>query len=159
MGLSFKEIYDRLKGKFPQGVVEIAEGPGDPCVVVTGESLLEICQHLKDDSELQFDYLACQSGHDDTANLWSIYHLYSVPKNQRAVVKVRLPRDGSAAVPSVCSIWPGANWHERETYDMYGIRFEGHPDHRRILLPEDWPGFPLLKDYDFPDHYQGIPLK
>jgi NADH-quinone oxidoreductase subunit C len=157
MGLATKDVYARLKEKFAG--VEVVECPGEPYVVVDGAQLLEVCRFLKETPELSFDYLACQSGADDTVNFWSIYHLYSVAKNHRAVLKVKLPRDDSASVASVCAIWPAANWHERETFDMYGIRFEGHPDHRRILLPEDWPGYPLRKDYDFPDHYQGIPLK
>lgn len=159
MGLSFLEVYARLKEKFPQAVEEIVESPGDPFVVVKADALLDIGRHLKEAPELAFDYLACQCGTDDRTNFWSVYHLLSLAKGHRAVVKVRLPREDGVSVPSVVSIWPGADWHERETYDMYGIRFEGHPDLRRILLPEDWPGYPLRKDYDFPDHYQGIPLK
>jgi NADH-quinone oxidoreductase subunit C len=72
--------------------------------------------------------------------------------------KLRVDRQNPVA-PSVTSIWKGADWHERETYDLVGIRFEGHPDLRRILLPEDWAGHPLRKDYEYPDEYQGIPLK
>ncbi len=157
MGLSFKDVYARVEERFP--AAEIVESPGEPWVVVPKEQLVEISTWLKETPELSFDYLACQAGVDDTANFWSVYHLYSVPKNHKAVVKVKLPREDAPTCPSVCSVWAGANWHERETYDMYGIVYEGHPDHRRILLPEDWPGHPMRKDYDFPDHYQGIPLK
>ena len=86
MGLSFQEIYGRLKEKFPEGVVSVVEGPGDPYAVVEAGALVEICRHLKETPELQFDYLSCQSGADDLANLWSIYHLYSIPRNHRATL-------------------------------------------------------------------------
>jgi NADH-quinone oxidoreductase subunit C len=125
---------------------------------VKAESLLAIATWLKTDSELQFDLLSCVCGTDDRKNLWSVYHLYSVPKNHKAVIKVQLDRE-TPSVPSLVPIWKAADWHERETYDMYGIVYTDHPDLRRILLPEDWPGYPMRKDYEFPDEYQGIPLK
>lgn len=156
MGLPPKEVLARLKERFP--AVEVVEPAGDAYAVVPRETLLEACRWLKDAPELQFDYLACMGGVDDEKDFWCVYHLYSIPRNHRAVLKVKLDRE-SPSVPSVCPVWPGADWHEREAYDMYGFAFEGHPDLRRILLPEDWPGYPLRKDYDFPDHYQGIPLK
>jgi NADH-quinone oxidoreductase subunit C len=156
MPLAPKDVLDRIKAQFP--AVEIVESPGDSFAVVPREKFLEVARWLKDAAELEFDYCACVSGVDDTKDFWSVYHLYSVKRNHRAVLKVKLDRE-TPTVDSVCSVWPGANWHERESYDMYGIVYEGHPDLRRILLPEDWPGYPLRKDYDFPDHYQGIPLK
>src|SRR5690606_10281297 len=89
-----------------------------------------------------------------------IYHLYSIPYNHHFTIKVALERDlvnsNPPNLPSVTSIWKGANWQEREIFDMYGIVFEGHPDLRRILLPEDWEGFPLRKDYKTQDYYHGI---
>ncbi len=156
MGLAPKEILDRIKARFAD--VEIVDTPGDPYAVVPRERLLEVGAWLKGTPELEFDYPACVGGADDLANLWVIYHLYSVKRSHRVVLKVKLDR-ASPSVASVCGLWAGANWHEREAYDMYGIVFEDHPDLRRILLPEDWPGYPMRKDYDFPDHYQGIPLK
>jgi len=74
------------------------------------------------------------------------------------VLKVQLDRENPSVI-SLVSLWKAADWHERETYDMYGIVYQDHPDLRRILLPEDWPGYPMRKDYEFPDEYQGIPLK
>jgi NADH-quinone oxidoreductase subunit C len=158
MSLTFKQVYEKIKEKFPDGVVSIIECPGDPYCVVKAESLLAIATWLKTDSELQFDLLSCVCGTDDRKNLWSVYHLYSVPKNHKAVIKVQLDRE-TPSVPSLVPIWKAADWHERETYDMYGIVYTDHPDLRRILLPEDWPGYPMRKDYEFPDEYQGIPLK
>lgn len=158
MGLTHSEIYDRLKKKFPGVKIETPDVHGEPFAIVPAERLVEICRFLRDDSDLQFNYPACQSGTDDETNLWSVYHLTSIPRNHKAVLKVKLDRQ-NPSVPSTVGVWPGMNWHERETYDMYGIRFEDHPDLRRILLPEDWVGHPLRKDYRFPDEYQGIPLK
>ncbi|MBI2930385.1 MAG: NADH-quinone oxidoreductase subunit C [Planctomycetes bacterium] len=156
MGLSSKDILARVKAQYPD--VEVVEAPGDAFALVPQEKLTDVARWLRDTPELRFDFPTCVSGVDDKQSFWVVYHLYSVRHNHRAVLKVKLGRE-EPHVSSVCSIWPGADWHERETYDMYGIVFDGHPDLRRILLPEDWPGYPLRKDYDFPDHYQGIPLK
>jgi|SRR5688572_1271233 NADH-quinone oxidoreductase subunit C len=158
MGLSFKEIVDRLRSRFPSAVQETVEPNGDPFAVVDGAQLVELCRFLKDTPELDFDYLASLGGTDDLQNLWTVLHLYSIRRNHRLVLKVKHDRT-DPKVDSLCGVWATANWHERESYDLYGIRYEGHPDLRRILLPEDWPGYPMRKDYDFPEHYQGIPLK
>ena len=94
-----------------------------------------------------------------------IYHLCSLRHKHRLVLKVRLPRwqDGTEGrlpeVPSVAGVWSTANWHEREVFDLCGVRFTGHPDLRRILCPEDWAGHPLRKDYRVPDEYHGIRVK
>lgn len=154
--MEMKEIYARLSAKVPG--TEVVDAPGDPFATIPPAAVVEACRFLRDDPDLRFDYCACVTGVDDTKDFWVVYHLYSIPKNHRAVLKVRLDRK-EPVVASVVGVWKGADWHERETYDLYGIKFEGHPDLRRILLPEDWPGYPLRKDYEFPDEYQGIPLK
>ncbi len=158
MGLSAKDVYERLKAGVPGAVLEVVEGPGDAFAVVDPARWAEAAGFLKTTADLDFDYLACLGGTDDLANFWVVVHLYSIRRNHRAVLKAKLDRT-APAIASLCGTWAGADWHEREAYDMYGIVFDGHPDLRRILLPEDWPGYPLRKDYDFPDHYQGIPLK
>ena len=158
MSLALAQVYERIKAQFPDGVVSVVECPGDSYCVLKKEALLPVCGWLKSDPEMHFDLLTCVTGTDDTKDLWVVYHLYSIPKNQKAVLKVNVGRE-EPSVESVTGLWKTADWHERETYDMYGIRFENHPDLRRILLPEDWPGYPLRKDYEFPDEYQGIPLK
>ena len=84
-----------------------------------------------------------------------IYHLYSITKNLHFVIKVVLDRE-TPSVPSITSIWGTANWHERETFDLFGIHFEGHPDLRRILLPANWEGFPLRKDYTTQEYFHGV---
>lgn len=125
---------------------------------VPAASIVEICKLLKDDAECRYDMLVCLSGVDyskDDARLAVIYHLLSVEKNRRAQIRVWLPKS-DPVIDTVESVWPAANWHERETYDLVGIVFRNHSDLRRILCPEDWPGFPLRKDYEFPKEYHGI---
>lgn len=158
MALAPKEIYEKIRERFPDGIEEVVDCPGDPYCIVKREAYLDICRWLRDDEALRFNLLSCLSGTDDGTDFWVVLHLTSIPKNHTAVLKVRVAREGGSC-PSVAEIWKTADWHERETYDMYGMKFDGHPDLRRILLPEDWPGFPLRKDYEFPDEYQGIPLK
>lgn len=114
-----------------------------------------------------FDYLQCQGGYDEGpgARLVSFYHLVKLgagadpcpapdSKPQEVRVKVFLARDGDLTIPSLYRLFRGADWQERETYDMYGIVFEGHPHPKRLLMPEDWKGFPLRKDYVQPDFYE-----
>jgi len=87
-----------------------------------------------------------------------LYHLYSIPYNHNIVMKVETDR-GNPIVDTVSSVWRTADWHEREAYDMFGIKFNNHPDLRRILLPADWEGFPLRKDYQEQEYYHGIKVK
>lgn len=153
------EIHERIRAKFPDGVVQIvSDRAGDPFAIVRADALPDIARFLRDDPDLAFDYPTLVSGVDDGTDLWAVYHLYSIPKNHMVVLKVRCDRN-DARVPSLVSVWKGVDWHERETYDMLGIVFEGHPDLRRILLPEDWEGHPLRKDYVFPEQHWGIPLR
>jgi NADH-quinone oxidoreductase subunit C len=158
MALTLKQVYEKLRERHPEAGASIVEAAGDAYCVVKAEALPAVARWLKGDPEMQFDLLSSVSGADDGRNLWSVYHLYSVSRNQRAVIKVQLDRS-APSVPSLVPVWKAADWHEREAYDMYGIVYADHPDLRRILLPEDWPGHPLRKDYEFPDEYQGIPLK
>lgn len=159
MGLGYKEIYERIKAKFPEAVVEVVDVAADPYVVIRRDQAPTVFEWLKSDPEMTFDYLSCVSAYDDLKTIWIAYHLYSIRQNQNAVIKVSAEGREDPWVYSVCRVWPTANWHEREAYDLYGVRFEGHPDLRRILLPEDWEGWPLRKDYEFPEEYQGIPLR
>lgn len=158
MSLAPKEIIERIQKRFPEAVASVSEGPVDPYAVLRRDDLVRVCRFLMGDPELLFNYCSSVGGVDDTRTFWVVYHLYSIPKSHSITLKVDAGRD-DPWVPSVSELWPGANWHEREAYDLYGIRFEGHPDLRRILLPEDWPGHPLRKDYRFPEDYQGIPLR
>jgi NADH/F420H2 dehydrogenase subunit C len=108
------------------------------------EHLVEVCRFLRD--QLGFDLLSCISGTDMLDHLETVYNIRSTTRNQLIQLKVRIDND-HPEVDSVVSVWPTANWLERETYDMYGIRFAGHPDLRRMLLDDDFEGYPLLKNF------------
>ncbi len=149
-------IHEELKSRFGDAVMEFREGNGDPFIVVNSSHLLEIAAYLKEAQGLHFDSLMCLSSVDYGENYAVVYHLYSMQRRQRVVLKVYVEKT-DPRITSVQSVWKAANWHEREAYDLMGIRFEGHPDLSRILLPEDWPGHPLRKDYVFPEEYDGIP--
>ena len=125
---------------------------------VEAAALHAICLVLRDSA--YFDYLACLSGVDqgpEAATMEVVYHLYALVYGYGVALYVSLPRE-TPEVPSVSDIWRAADWHEREAYDLLGIGFTSHPDLRRILLPDDWQGHPLRKDYQTPDTYQGIKI-
>ena len=151
------DIHTRLKERFGEQVLEFDEGVLNPSIKLAPESVAEVARYLRDESDLQFNYLMCVSGVDYGAGkgLGVVYHLQSMPLMHQIVLKVDLPRE-SPAVPSVALIWRTADWPEREIYDLFGIRFEGHPDLRRIFLPDDWEGHPLRKDYVVQEFYQDI---
>ena len=119
-----------------------------PGAWVPATRLLEICRVLRDETPFSLDYCSFVSAvdwpHENRFEV--VYHLYSMSARHELLLKVRVPRD-APRVPSVTGIWVGANWHEREAYDLFGIVFDGHPDLRRIMMTEDWTGHPLRKDY------------
>ncbi len=173
--MEITQILDRLNQRCARWITGVQTDVIDPWVEVAAEGLLDVCRLLRDDPQLQFNMLHCISGIDycepdakKAAKVeWQphievVYHLSSMVHRHRLVVKVMLPRwkDDTPGelpeVPSVSDIWSTANWHEREVYDLSGIRFTGHPDLRRILCPEDWPGYPLRKDFQMPEQYHGI---
>jgi NADH-quinone oxidoreductase subunit C len=153
-----KAIYEKLKARHGDRVLGYGDQRPDPSIRVQPAAIAEISRDLKGDPELQFDFLECLSGMDYGSELGVTYHVYSYPRRHRLVLNVRLDRS-NPVVPSVDAIWAGANWHEREAYDLFGIVFEGSRDLRRILLPEDWPGYPLRKDDVPPNSFQGTPLR
>src|SRR5262249_26257934 len=111
---------------------------------------------LRDDPAMQFDFMMCLSGVDYTKGMLGVvYHLTSMQHRHKITLKVDVPAD-NPVLPSVTPVWGSANWHEREAFDMFGLKFTGHPDLRRILLPDDWDGYPLRKDYKVPEFYQGM---
>src|SRR4030095_5836086 len=143
------KIIDRFKTHFAEGILSSHENYGDETILVTREVLSELLRFAKEDPELRFDLMMDICGVDylgQTPRFEVVYHLYSVPKNHRIRIKVRIPED-DCWVPTCLSLWKAADWFERETYDMVGIRFEGHPNLKRVLLFEGFEGHPLRKDY------------
>jgi len=100
----------------------------------------------------------CLSGLEMLEQYFVVYHLYSMKYGHKITLRCGDLKNNEVIVPSVSSVWPTAEWHEREAYDFFGIRFSDHPDHRRILCPDDWEGYPLRKDYVPPDRWHNIPL-
>ncbi len=127
---------------------------------VLPENWLTVAKVLKADADLTFDSLMCLSGFDlgDSDMLGIACHFYSMDKGHMLEVIIETPKK-NPTIPSIANIWRTADWHEREVYDLYGIIFEGHPDLKRILLPDDWEGHPLRKDYVQAETYHGITIK
>ncbi|MDA8089448.1 MAG: NADH-quinone oxidoreductase subunit C [Nitrospiraceae bacterium] len=144
------QIAEKIKQAFPDEVTEISSFRDQVSVHLKKEKLHDICLFLRQDPELDFNYLVDICGVDylgkKTPRFEAVYHLYSIAQKHLIRLRVQVPED-APTVKSVTGIWQGANWHERECFDMLGISFDGHPDLRRVLLPEDWEGHPLRKDY------------
>jgi NADH-quinone oxidoreductase subunit C len=162
-----EQISKLLKDTFGGAVQAIALDTPHPAVTVQAERWYEIALFLRDDPQLRLNALRCVSGVDRLADdvIEVVYDLISMQPaapggywqaSSEIALKVRVPRDGGHVV-SVSDVWPAADWHEREVFDMFGVVFDGHPDLRRILCPDDWVGYPLRKDYEFPLEYHGIP--
>jgi NADH-quinone oxidoreductase subunit C len=139
----------RLKAKFDGAILEAIEFLGQLSLIVDRPRIVEICEALKTDETTPFNYLSdvtCVHFPDHTeAPFEVVYNLYSISENER--VRLKLTTTPERGVDSVTSVWPAANWMEREVYDLFGIVFHNHPDLRRLLLPPDWEGHPLRKDY------------
>jgi NADH-quinone oxidoreductase subunit C len=152
-----EEIHQKLQEHFGTQILECNGTAVDPYIVVAASAIHEVGAYLRHDPDLQFDSLMCLSGVDygPDKTLGVVYHLFSTSKRHKITLKVEVPRQ-EGALPTVCDIWRTAEWHEREAYDLYGMRFENHPDLRRILLPDDWEGYPLLKNYQVQEFYHGI---
>jgi NADH-quinone oxidoreductase subunit C len=154
-----EEILEYLKQKFGEDQLTLERGDiGESWIQVPASMIRDISKVLRDDSELQFDMLMCLSGlhYLKEEELGVVYHLHSTKLDHYVTLKVRVSTE-QPEIPSVESIWKTADWHEREAWDMVGVKFEGHPNHKRILLPDDWEGHPLRKDYVQQEFYQGIP--
>ncbi|MGZ3538933.1 MAG: NADH-quinone oxidoreductase subunit C [Thermodesulfobacteriota bacterium] len=139
---------EKLKGKFPNSILEVTTFRGEVTVGVSKGEIFDICKFLHSDPDLQFHLLTDLCGLDffpQTPRFGIVYLLCSLKNGQRLRLKTRLGEEES--IQSVESIWKVANWYEREAYDLFGIRFENHPDLRRILLWDGYDGYPLRKDY------------
>jgi NADH-quinone oxidoreductase subunit C len=139
-----------LSARFADAIEEVIEALGEVTVIVRRERLIEIMEFLRDEPSLQFNYLSDASGVDlgefAEPRFAVAYHLYSLSYNHRLRIKVFLEED-DAWVPTVSEVWKSANWMEREIYDLFGVDFANHPDLRRILMPADYEGHPLRKDF------------
>lgn len=149
------EIHRRLAETFGDKIQALVVDNPDPYVVVDREVLREVALRLRDDRELAFDFLESIAGVDTGEHLWAVYHLFSYVHRHQIVLRVPIAYEDTV-LPSVSQVWPAANWHEREQYDLFGFEFSDHPDLRRILLPEDWIGWPLRKAYEYPEEYHEI---
>ena len=159
--MSPAEIKVHIESKFPGSILDIKENSFPVTLNVKPELILPICEFLHSDSKTYFDHLSCLTGLDngeEQGKMEVIYTLYSIPFDHHISLSVSIPRT-EPKVDSVTSVWRGANWHEREAYDLLGIQFNSHPDLRRILLPDDWEGFPLRKDYEEQKEYHGLEVK
>ncbi len=151
------QIQKRLHEQFGAAVGPVVEGQSHDAVDVDAGKIGEVCEFLRSDPELKFERVSNISGvdHPEDNKIKVVYHLHSYTLGHELVLKVDADRD-NPVVATVSGVWPAANWLEREAYDLVGIDFSGHPDLRRILMPEDWIGHPLRKDYEEQSHYHGI---
>ena len=150
-----EEIIQRLLRQYEEKITEYSYDAFGPVLIITGENAQEIFGGLRNEPDLKFDSLMCVSGVDTGENLQVVYHLFSMEHGKKIVIKSELPRD-NPHIGTVSHLWRTADWHEREIFDLYGIVFDGHPDMRRILCPEDWEGYPLRKDYVAQEMFRGM---
>jgi NADH-quinone oxidoreductase subunit C len=143
------DVARAVTARHPEAIASAVEFRGELTLEIRPEHLQDVCAQLRDDPAFAFTFLSDVTGVDryPAKPRFEInYHLLSIANSRRLRLKLRVPLANPVA-PSVTSVWPTANWHEREIFDLFGVRFEGHPDLRRILLPDEWEGHPLRKDY------------
>ena len=154
--MDYQQITNRIEQQFP-GVVIDQEENQKQFINLDSKNWLDVALFLRDEQDLKFDSLECITGVDlgEDQKLEVRYNLHSMVYTHKIEIRIRLPRK-RPKVPSIEQVWRIGDWFEREVFDMYGIRFKGHRDLRRMLLPEDWVGWPLRKDYTMPELYHGI---
>ncbi len=162
---SIKNVFELLEAKFgKENCIQYYTDAKQVYIIVSKEKLVDVCYFLQNEPKLYFDYLNCLSGVDYGAienKMEVVYHLTSIVYEYQLTLKCILPRPALPELPKIASvshIWKSAEWHEREAYDLLGIEFEGHPDLRRILMPDDWEGYPLRKDYEPAETYHNIKI-
>lgn len=156
--MTAEQIAELLKQQFGDKITAAVTDGLHPRVHINAENWRAVAEFLFREPRLQLDWLQCHTGIDYVADnqMCCVYDLWSFELRHTIAVKVYTPRE-KPSIPSVADFWPAADWHEREAFDLLGIDFPGHPDLRRILCADDWEGFPLRKDYQFPREYHGIP--
>lgn len=155
-----EKILDRLRTFSPDCIAGAEEFRGDLTVIIRKDDIVRVATFLKDDPELGFDLLKDLSGVDmmrPEARFEVVYTLYSLKTRTYLRLKVKVEEE-NPVVPTVTGVWPGANWHERETFDMFGIKFSDHPDLRRLYMPEDFEHYPLRKDFPLMGIPDSLPL-
>lgn len=155
--MNAQEIHAALKAKFGEAVGALSEEKVDAFATVKPEAIVDLCRFARDEASLAFDYCEDITGIDWPARncIEVVYHLFSLTHRHAMVLKVEADR-ANPSVPTVEGVWKAANWLEREIFDMLGVNFPGHSDMRRILLPDDWVGHPLRKDYQEAGGYHGV---
>lgn len=149
------KVAELLEAKFPNSIVT-QEEPTDQFIQVKSDQWSDAANYLRNDADLFFDSLQCITGSDmDNETLDVRYNLHSMTHKHKIEIRIVVEKN-DPKIPSIEQIWRIGDWFEREVYDMYGVVFEGHRDLRRMLLPEDWEGWPLRKDYETPQQYHGI---
>jgi NADH-quinone oxidoreductase subunit C len=164
--MSFEDIKQLLSEKFgPEVIIGEETGGLQPAILIQAEFIVKVCLELRNNPKTYFDFLSNLSGVDygvEAGRFGVVYHLASIPYQTQLVLKISEANDRDPGnLPtfnSITAVYRSADWHEREAYDFYGIFFEGHPDLRRILLPDDWEGYPLRKDYKTAEYYKGIKI-
>jgi NADH-quinone oxidoreductase subunit C len=164
--MSFAEIRSLLIEKFGESVIVGEETNGlQPALLIDPDRIADVCLELRDNPKTYFDFLSCLSGVDygiEAGRFGVVYNLASIPYQTQLTLKVSKENgrdlDDLPSFQTITSVYHAADWHEREAFDMIGIFFEGHPDLRRILLPDDWDGYPLRKDYKTAEYYKGIKI-
>jgi NADH-quinone oxidoreductase subunit C len=164
--MNFEDIKTLLTEKLGAEVVIGEETSGlQPALLIEPDHIAKVCLELRNNPNTYFDFLSCLTGVDygaETNRFGVVYHLASIPYQTQLTLKISKENDRNLeelpSFSSVTSVYRTADWHEREAYDLIGIFFEGHPDLRRILLPDDWEGYPLRKDYKTAEYYKGIKI-
>ena len=156
--MTINEILFSLTSKFKDASCTIEDSQPKSSIRVDSKYIKEAATYLRDNVDLDFDCLMCLSGVETPEELQVVYNLYSMKHSHRLTIKCGGSKEEEFSLSTVSDVWKTANWHEREAYDMYGIKFDGHPDMTRILCPDDWEGHPLRKDYIAQESWHGIPM-